>query len=79
MRRNFHAVIKCDQVKVMFVPQYESLSLERILNQARKWQIVWDYLPDERDLHRLPRQWVISVIFTVVGAPFEEWVHEQIQ
>ncbi len=63
----------------MFVPQYESLSLDRILNKAHEWQIVWEYLPDERDLHRLPRQWVISVIFTVVGAPFEEWVSEQIQ
>ena len=66
-------------MKVKFVPQYESLSLERIFEQARDWPQVWKYLPDERDLHRLPRQWVISVIYTVVGQPFADWVEERIE
>ena len=58
----------------MFVPQYESLSIERILEKADDWPAVWKYLPDERDMHRLPRQWIISVIYTVVGEPFADWV-----
>ena len=73
------ADIKCDKVKVKFAPQYESLSLERIFAKARDWPDVWEYLPDERDLRRLPRQWVISVIYTVVGQPFADWVDERIQ
>ena len=35
------SVIKCDQVKIIFVPQYESLSLERVLKKAREWPEVW--------------------------------------
>lgn len=66
-------------MKVKFVPQYESLSLERIFEKARDWPQVWKYLPDERDLHRLPRQWVISVIYTVVGQPFADWVEERME
>lgn len=70
--------IKCDQVKYMFVPQYESLSIERILEKAQQWLEVWNYLPDERDIHRLPRQWLINVIFTLVGEPFQEWTDERV-
>ena len=71
--------IKCNQVKVMFCPQYESLSIERILERAREWKAIWNYLPDDRDLHRLPRQWVINVIYTVVGDSFQDWVNERIE
>lgn len=31
-----------------FVPQYESLSLERIFEKAREWKTCWEYLPEER-------------------------------
>ncbi len=71
--------IKCDKGKFMFVPQYESLSIERIKEKADDWPAVWKYLPDERDMHRLPRQWIISVIYTVVGQPFAGWVEERLQ
>jgi hypothetical protein len=63
----------------MFCPQYESLSIERILEKAGDWPDVWQYLPDERDMHRLPRQWLINVIYTVVGKPFQDWVDERIE
>ena len=29
--------------------------VERILEKAVDWPAVWKYLPDERDMHRLPR------------------------
>ena len=35
-------------VSVAFVPQYESLSRECILDRALAWKEVWNYLPDER-------------------------------
>ena len=73
------AVIKCDQVKVIFVPQYESLSMERVLDKAREWPEVWQYMPDDRDIHRLPKGWCCSLIFTVVGGEFQAWVDEQIK
>ena len=37
------------------------------------------YLPDARDRHKLPRQWVINVFNTVVGKPFSSWVADVIQ
>lgn len=49
------------------------------MQKAREWEIVWEFLPEERDLHRLPRQWVISLIFTLVGGPFQQWVDERIE
>ena len=70
------ADIKCDKVKVMFAPLYESLSVERILEKAADWPAVCKYLPDERDMHRLPRQWIISVIYMVVGQSFADCVEE---
>ena len=32
------------------------------------------YLPDPRDQHRLPRQWLINVCNTIMGRPFAQWV-----
>jgi hypothetical protein len=37
---------------------------------------VHDYFPDGRDIPKLPRQWVINVAYTVIGAGFLEWVDE---
>ena len=51
----------------MYVPQYENLSIERILETARKNQRINDYLPEDRDMHKVPRQWLINVVYTVLG------------
>ena len=55
----------------MYVPQYENLSIERILATARKNPRISDYLPEDRDMHKVPRQWLINVAYTVLGAPFK--------
>ena len=47
--------VKCDQVKIIFIPQYDKLTIETILDQAAFHPEVKDYLPDERDLPKLPR------------------------
>ena len=49
------ADIKCDAVKVLYAPHYENLSIERILEQARKNPVINDYLPEDRDMHKVPR------------------------
>lgn len=36
------------------------------------------YLPEAKELDKLPRQWVANVIYTVAGEPFAAWVEEQI-
>ena len=70
--------IKCDDVKVLYVPQYENLSIERLLETARKNPQVPYYLPDDRDMHKVPRQWLINVAYTIIGKPFSDWVKEEI-
>jgi len=72
-------VIKCDGVHYLFVPQYESLSSSRIFEEAAKYPQVEQYLPEERDRHKLPRQWVINVVHTLVGRNFSDWVEDKIQ
>jgi len=31
------------------------------------------YLPDAKERHYLPRQWLINVMHTVVGDDFAQW------
>ena len=63
----------------MYVPQYETLSIDRILETARKNPRINDYLPDDRDMHKVPRQWLINVTYTVLGEPFKGWVKTEIE
>ena len=37
------------------------------------------YLCDPRDFKKLPRQWIINLIYTIVGQPFAEWVSERVE
>ena len=36
------------------------------------------FLPDDRDVPKLPRQWICNVFMTVVGNQFKDWVFSQI-
>lgn len=36
-------------------------------------------MPEVQELRRLPRQWVINVVNTIVGVPFQQWVHSLIE
>ena len=66
--------IKCDDVRVCFVPHYDGLSVEKILEWATFFEDVDNYMPDERDRPKLPRQWVCNVVLSVVGPDFQEWI-----
>jgi len=49
--------VKSDKVKVLYVPQYETLSSEIMLEWAFSRQpSIAEYFPDERDQGSLPRQ-----------------------
>ena len=37
------------------------------------------YLCDPQDFRKLPRQYLINLINTVVGQPFSDWVSEKIE
>ena len=63
----------------MHVPMYKGLTIDNILAEGRRNPEVNNYLPDEKDLHRLPRQWLANVIYTLVGEEFQNWVTECIR
>ena len=58
---------------------YKGLTIDNILAEGRRSPEVNNYLPDEKDLHRLPRQWLANVIYTLVGEEFQNWVTECIR
>ena len=68
-------MIKNDQVKTLFVPKYENLKSENILEFCQDYPVVFNYLPDKRsEILRMPKDYMVSVVYTVVGQPFKAWV-----
>lgn len=61
------------------VPQYEGLGIKEFLIEAGKHPETIVYFPDEDDLRKLPRQWVIDVTYTLVGRPFADWVQARME
>ena len=61
------------------MPQYDVLTVEKILEFLLEQGEVEHYLPDDVDLEKIPRQWLVNVASVVIGTPFREWVSEQIE
>jgi hypothetical protein len=57
-------------VKVCFCPQYETLKIEHLLEKVFQHQHARVYYPSDRDLAKLPRQFVINVAYSVIGQEF---------
>ena len=72
-------VIKTEHAKNLHVPCYEGLTVDTILKKGLESETVRLHLPDERDRHKLPRQFVINVIYSLLGDPFRRWVSSEIQ
>ena len=37
------------------------------------------YLPDEPDLPKVPKQWIVNVCAAVLGEVFKAWVQDQVE
>ena len=72
-------VIKSEHAKNLHIPQYEGLTVDDILKYSLENEAVRQHLPDERDRHKLPRQFVINVIYSLLGDPFRRWVSQEIK
>jgi len=49
------------------------------LDKAQEYPSVQDYLPDRQEWDKLPRQWLISVLYTLVGKPFADWAFQRME
>ena len=68
--------VKADKIRYLSVPQYKGLGIAQFLEQAQKYPEVLNYLPDQDEWIKLPRQWLISVIYTLVGKTFADWASQ---
>ena len=37
------------------------------------------YLPDSREIHKVPREWICNIIASVLKNIFTDWVKQQIE
>ena len=58
---------------------YKTLTIETILEYGGRSDQLRLYLPEERDMNKLPRQWIINVIYSLCGDSFREWVSQQVK
>lgn len=66
--------IKCEDVKIFHLPHYEGMTIADMLDFAQPWPIVAQSLPAiRREVLKLHRDYVSSVIYTLVGDPFSVW------
>ena len=62
--------VSSDSVKVINVPHYESLTVDEIVTQGKRYKELDAYWPDERDMQRIGRSWLCNLIYTVAGSRF---------
>ena len=70
--------LNVDDVKTINVPQYKSLSIDEILLFCTSHHHVDAYLPDEVDIKKVPKQWLVNVCAAVIGEPFKRWVWDRV-
>ena len=73
-------MIKQADVKVISVPFFDGLSIEKMLSWAKdRPEGIMDALPlVQREILKLPRAYIANVIFTLAGPAFEKWINQQV-
>ena len=66
-------------IQVLFAPHYKGLKIQSFLEEGYKDPNVKHYLPDQKDLYRLPRQYIVNIIYTLIGQPIKDFVNKFIR
>jgi hypothetical protein len=45
-----------------------------LLEKIGSYGLFDSYFPEERDIDKLPRQWIANVGYTLIGDEFQQWV-----
>ena len=73
-------IILAKDIQHLFVPHYEDLSKEKILEFAALFPKAMECLPlVEHERLKLRRQYIVNIVFTMVGEPFKNFVEQVIQ
>ena len=73
-------MIKQSEVRVISVPFFEGLSIEKMLEwSAGRVEGVMEVFPIiKREVDKLPRAYIANCIFTLTGQAFQNWVTQQV-
>ena len=71
--------VKADHVKHIAIPQYEGLTINDMLEYVEDKPVCMRYLPVEKEVHKLPRQYLANVIHSVKGENFQRWVDQRVK
>jgi hypothetical protein len=75
----FVQYIRRDKILVAAVPQIEGLTVEDMLDLAKKSPNALRHIPDERDWDGLNRKWLSDILFTVERAKFEKAIKDAVK
>ena len=68
LARGRRTIIKSANIKHMMIPHFEGLTIKQMLFHAKATPEVALCLPaEDREIDKLPRQYIANVIFTVIG------------
>jgi hypothetical protein len=68
------------EIQHLHCPQYETLSTKSILEWAcAQSNLIQMYLPEEREIVKLPKQWILNVVYAILGEAFSTFIHERCQ
>ena len=79
-QRNFDYIYYLDssrrKCKNSFRALNHGLTIQDFIEFAKDEQEIMQFLPDERDIVNVPREYLIYVIYSVDGDQFGQWVDE---
>ena len=55
------------------------MTIDRIFEFCQTKPQVDPYLPDDVDLPKVPKQWIVNVCYSVIGNDFKDWVVDQME
>ena len=71
--------IKGTEVRHIQIPYYEGLTVKDIAAWTNEQGGVGEYLPDGKEIFKLPREYIGNVCATIHQDKFANWVKEQVQ
>ena len=77
---NMFVEIKAKEVRHVYVPQYETLTLKNIFEFLEDGNLaVFDYLPDKQEIDKVSREWICNVCATIMKNKFTDWLNKNIK
>ena len=71
-------VLKQSNLKHLYIPQYEGLEIESIMKFLADFEEIYKFLPIDKEIKRLPKQFIVNIAYSIIGQQFSKWVKERI-